>query len=252
MKKFITNKHVLTILGFILFLAIWEIISLIVDQNNIIFPGVFNTFKEMFILLTKPYVYKCLGYSFYRMAIGFVIAFSLAFVLGIIASSHQIIRKLLEPSIVALKSIPTAALVFLFLVITGAKNAPIYMVILVSFPILYESVVGGITNISPSILDASTLDGGNNFKGIFKVKVPLAFPYIVVGLASSFGLAFKIEIMSEIISGDTRYGLGSAILAASKNDPSNMVPIFAYSLIAIIFILIVTYVSKLFKQNNYK
>ena len=97
MKKFITNKHVITILGFVLFLTIWEIISLIVDQNGMIFPGVFATFKEMFVILSKGYVYKCLGYSFYRMMIGFLIAFAVAFVIGIVASISSTFKKIFLP-----------------------------------------------------------------------------------------------------------------------------------------------------------
>ena len=81
------------------------------------------------------------------------------------------------------------------------------------------------------------------------VKVPLAIPYILVGIASSFALSFKIEIMAEIITGDTKNGLGSAILAAQKNDPTNLIPIFAYSLIAVIIVLIVTAIADIIKKS---
>ena len=95
------------------------------------------------------------------------------------------------------------------------------------------------------MIDASKVDGSKGISTIFRIRLPLAIPYILVGIASSFALSFKIEIMAEIITGDTSHGLGSAISAAQKNDPSNMVPIFAYSLIAIVFILIVTIVEDL-------
>ena len=179
------------------------------------------------------------------MVIGFTISFTLAMVFGLLAGHFQSLRTLFKPIVVALKSIPTAALVFLFLVISGAKYAPIYVVILISFPILYEAISSGVSNIPEEMIDASRVDGSKGLSTILRIRLPLAIPYVLVGIASSFALSFKIEIMAEIITGDTSHGLGSAISAAQKNDPSNMVPIFAYSLIAIVFILLVTVVEDL-------
>lgn len=253
MKRFISNKYVLTILGCILFIAIWLMISLIIDERTMIFPDPLTTFIEAGKLLTTSYLYKCIGWTMLRMVIGFSISFITAMIFGILAGHFKWLRTVLKPTIIALKSIPTAALVFLFLVISGARYAPIYIVILISFPILYESISSGISNVPQEMIEASRVDGATFFGIAFKVRLPLAIPYILVGLASSFALSFKIEIMAEIITGDTRNGLGSAISAAQKNDPTNMVPIFAYSLIAIVFILLITIiedvVTRIVKKN---
>ena len=240
MKKFITNKYVLTILGCLLFFLIWILISVSVGETTMIFPDPIKTFVEAGNILSTSYVYKCLGWTMLRMVIGFAVSFILAMVFGVLAGHFKHLKTLFNPIIIALKSIPTAALVFLFLVISGARYAPIYVVILISFPILYEAISAGISNIPDQIIDACKVDGSRFLSTALKIRLPLSMPYIFVGIASSFALSFKIEIMAEIITGDTRFGLGSAISMAQKNDPSNMVPIFAYSLIAIVFILIVT------------
>ena len=242
-KKFILNKYVLTLLGCLLFFLIWIIISASVNETTLIFPDPISTFKEAGNILSRQYVYNCLLWTMIRMIIGFGASFILAMIFGLLAGHFAHLKTLFNPIIVALKSIPTAALVFLFLVILGAKYAPIFVVILISFPILYESISAGIANVPQEVLDAATVDGGKNIGTLFKIRLPLSIPYILVGVASSFALSFKIEIMAEIITGDTSYGLGSAISFAQKNDPSNMVPIFAYSLITIVFILIVTIIE---------
>ncbi len=214
-----------------------------------IFPNPIDTFKEMVNILSKKYIYKCIGSSIFRMVIGFLISIIFAIIFGLLAGNSEKIKTILIPLLATLKSIPTASLVFLFLVLVGSKNAPILLVILISFPILYESVVGGIENIDKNVIDATKVDGGNFIRRVLAVQLPLSFSYILVGISSSFGLAFKIEIMAEILTGDTRSGLGSAILATQKNDPTNMIPIFAYSLIAIIFILIISLVSNLLRKR---
>lgn len=214
-----------------------------------VFPNPIDTFKEMLNILSRKYIYKCLGSSILRMLIGFLISIVFALIFGLLAGNSERIKTILIPLMTTLKSIPTASLVFLFLVLVGAKNAPILLVILISFPILYEAVVGGIENIDKDVIDATKVDGGSFIRRVLTVQLPLSLSYILVGISSSFGLSFKIEIMAEILTGDTRSGLGSAILAAQKNDPTNMIPIFAYSLIAIIFILIISFVSGLLKKR---
>ena len=79
------------------------------------------------------------------------------------------------------------------------------------------------------------------------IKIPLALPYILISLSSSFALSFKIEIMAEVITGTTFPGLGSAIATSRKIDPANLSPVFAYSLIAILIALILTFIAKRMK-----
>lgn len=251
MKKFISSKYFLYIIGTIIFFAIWEIVSLIVHEPIMVFPNPIRTFKNAFELLGTEYLYKCLGYTLLRTIIGFLIAFLIALILGTFAGNYPKLQSIFKPTITALKAIPTAAMVFLFLVLVQAKNTPVLIVTLISFPILYEAVLGGISNIDNSVTSALKVDAGENkLESIFKVKLPMAMPYILVGIASSFALSFKIEIMAEIIAGSTKPGLGSAIKASITNDPSNMVPIFAYSLIAIIFILLVDLLATILRRKT--
>ena len=249
MKKFITNKYILYLIGIIFFTFVWWLLSIVIGEQTLVFPGPIITLKEVFKVLHTKYIYKCLSITFIRMLIGYGISLILAIILGTIAGNNKYIKEILKPSIVVLKAIPTAAILFLFLVLLGAKHAPIIIVSLISFPILYESVVGGYENIEKNIIDAMKIDGENNIKNILKVKLPLSIPYILVGIASSFGLAFKIEIMAEVLTGDTNSGVGAAILAAQRNDPSNMVPIFAYSFIAVTLVLLIDLLMNLIKNK---
>lgn len=76
----------------------------------------------------------------------------------------------------------------------------------------------------------------------------MAVPYIIVSMISSFALSFKIEIMAEVITGYTRNGLGSVIHFTQVDDPSNMAGIFAYALLAIILMLLVSLLEEIIKQ----
>lgn len=252
MKRFFTNRYTLYGLGIIFVIVIWTITSLIIANPVKIFPDPIRTIQQVGISLSSSYVYKCLGMTFLRMIIGFAIAFILALIIGTIAGDNQKLQDFLKPLIVTLKSIPTAAVVFIILVLIGVNGTPIIMVSLISFPILYESIIGGFNNIDETIQDSLKVDGSKGLKRIINVKLPLSISYILVGIASSFALSFKISIMSEIIAGGDGYGLGNAIKAARVDDPSNMVPIFAYSFIAVFVILLIDLICFIIKSKYKK
>lgn len=237
MRKFISNKYILFILGFLFVILLWFMLSLCFDHNTIIFPSPIDTFKSVGIYLTKAKTYLDIGASLLKMTIGFCFSFILAFILGTIVADNPHLYNFFTPLISTFKTIPTASLVFLFIVLSGARYAPVYVVILICFPILYESIVGGYKSINPQILFATRVDGVGYLRTLFKVKIPLSMPHIIVGISSSFALSFKIEIMAEIISGDTHNGLGVAIKTAQTQNVVDMTPIFALSFIAIILML---------------
>ena len=249
MKESILNKIIFKVLGILLFVIIWQVLSVTIGEQTFIFPGPFVTTKEAIKLLSESYIYKCLYQTIIRMIGGFAIAFGLAFILGVLAGNNRKIELLFEPSMTILRSVPTATLVYLFLVLAGARLTPMLIVVLVAFPILYESIVAGIKSTPTDLIEAATLESPSKLSIIFRIKLPLAIPYIIVGIVTSFALSLKIEIMAEVITGYTRLGLGSAILAVQRNDPTNMVPVFAYSLVAIVLMLIFDVISNLVKAK---
>lgn len=249
MRKLISNKYILFGLGILFVIALWFLISLCFDTNNGIFPSPIDTFKEFGILLTKSYSYQCLGYTFLRMLIGFSISFIAALIVGTFAGNHSWLYEFLKPLMVAIKSIPTVALVFLFIVVVAPKNAPIFVVIVICFPILYEAVAGGVKKVDQQLIYAARLDGANYIKQVLFIKLPLSLPFIIVGLVSSFSLSFKLEIMAEVLTGYTRNGLGSVIHYTQQQDPTNLTGVFAYSLFAIVFMLLISLLETFVKQR---
>lgn len=248
MKKFFINKYFLTVLGIGLFFVLWYLIYVIAGQKQAIFPSPLETFKQMWVYLGEGYTYKSIWGSFKRMLIGFSVASIIAIIIGMFVGNFTKLKYVFNPTVIALKAIPTAALTFLFLVLAGLKNAPIFIVVLIVGPIVYEATVAGYSNIDDYVLKAARVDGASWISTNVRVKFPLALPTISLGMISSFALAFKIEIMAEVISGSSSYGLGRAIRVAYVNSDNGMVPTFAFALIAIIFMLLVTLLLDILKK----
>lgn len=250
MKKSTLSNIILYGIGILLFLLIWEIVSITIGQNSYLLPGPIQTLKYSFKLLQSEYTYQCIMMSLIRMIEGFFISFVLAFVVGVVAGNVETIKRILQPTMVVLRTIPTACLIYLFIVLAGFKDAPIYLVTLVSFPILYEGVTVGIASLSSDLKDALKISQANFIEENLRVRIPLAKSYILTSIISSFSLSFKIEIMAEVITGGSNPGLGNVIQGVRAYNPTNLLPVFSYSLIAIVLMLFIDFVIGLIKLDN--
>lgn len=249
MKKYILNKYTMFTLGIVFFGLIWWLLSIILDKNSMIIPSPFSTIKETGNVLSEGYTYVCVLYSLGRMILGFLIALILAFIFSIIVYDNEHIYNFLSPSMTILKVIPTAAVVFMFIVISGSSFAPVIVVSLISFPILYEAFASGLRNTDKNVLNACQMDGATKVASLFKIRLPLAIPYMIIGMITSFSLSFKVEIMAEVITGSTKDGIGCLIKGAQINNPADMTQVFAYSLIVIVLMLIVSLVSLILRKR---
>lgn len=247
MKKFFTNKTVLFLLGIVALILGWFLVSKMVDKNGVIFPGPFETILMVVDLLKKSSTYNAILFTFSRLILGFVLSLFIAFILGTIVNDNEKLYSFFQPIVTFFKSVPTGTIVFLFITLSGISGAPVLVVITVTFPILYEAIVGAYKNTDKAIIESTRVDGSSKLKTLLTIQLPIGLPTILVGLTSSFSLAFKVEIMSEILTGFTNGGLGSLIKGAQILNPVDLTMMFAYSFIAIVFILLITYLSNLVK-----
>ena len=249
MKKYITNRYFLTFLGVILFFLLWYLIFILAGKSIYVFPDPFTTIKRSFELFGDAYLYKCIWGSLYRMLIGFGVASIVAIFIGMIVGNHLKLKHVFNPTMIALRSIPTAAIVFLLLHLAGFDNAAPYVVGVIVFPMVYEATVSGYQHIDKQVLMAMKLDNNTRLQKNFKVKLPLSMPYIAVGLTTSFALSFKIEIMAETLTSTSQsYGLGRAIAVEFANQTDGLISTFAYAFIAILIMLIVSLLVFILKR----
>lgn len=225
------RKSILSILGIGLVFAIWWLLSL--RYHNLAIPSPGETFKQVYVLLGQKQTYVDIFSSLIRLFIAFSISFLIGSLLGILAGIYSWVYRFLRPLIITLRTLPTAAVILVFVTVMSSKEAPYYIVFLVVFPLVYEAMANGLKNIPNELMLSLKLEGKNSLRSIFKIRIPLAAPYILLGILQSLGLGMKVEIMSEILSGNMNLnGLGIAIKVFLRDV--EMVNVFAYSVITIV------------------
>lgn len=250
MKKKLTKTWLtllLTLLGICFVFGLWWLISYLV--NSTLFPGPLRTFEELWFLLGKGSTYLALGGTLLRLALAFTISFIVAFVLGIVSGLFKGIKVFLNPLIIVLRTIPTAALILVMVCILIPENALLIVVFLVMFPIIYESIVTGIENIDESVMMALRIDAKPyGFNSVFRVMIPMSRPYIILGIIQSIGLGMKVSIMAEVLVGNPGIpGLG--IIIHEGYQYAYMPQVFAISILAIALIGIIDFGLRLAKKS---
>ncbi len=224
---------ILTVLGIFFVIGLWWTLSALTQTALI--PSPWAAFANLGVMLTSFSVYQDLWGSLKRLLLGFGISFVFGSLLGILSGIYKKLQYFLKPLMVTIRTLPTAAVMLIFLALFRFADAPYYIVFLVVFPIAYESMVTGIGHIDSGVSDSLRIEGERKWRSIFRVRVPLTAPYVLLGVFQSLGLGMKVEIMSEILAGDGRMdGLGIGIKVAY--DTPDYLAMYGYAILAVFLI----------------
>ncbi len=230
------QKHrilIFTILGIAGVFLLWFIIAKAI--NTSLFPGPVETFKYLFTLLGLSKTYEAVFSTILSLLISVAISLLLGLLFGVFGGVFDGFRAFFRPFITLLKTLPTAAVIFVLVVLLKPNYASVIVSTLITFPIMYEAVVSGFTSIDKDIINSTKVDGASTFTEIFKIYLPLSYRHILLGCAQIFGLGMKVTIMAEVLtSTGTEVNIGSMINYYYQF--AEMLPIFAYSLIAVLLI----------------
>lgn len=256
LKKISTIKKshkfkIYLLLGIVLLFFLWWLIAFLI--NSKLFPTPIEVFPAFFSYFSKTMTYQAIGGTFLRVLISFLISFIIGGALGILAGQFYRFEALIKPLMIVLKTLPTAAIVLVLVVLLKPMWLPIIVTTLVILPLFYEAFLNGIKNINRGIVDRLKVDGANPFNALFHIYIPMIMPYILLAVVQSLGLGLKVSIMAEIIGGSNQIvGLGRLIHASFISAES--VNVIALSLLAILIIVIIdillSFIKRRFKNES--
>ena len=242
MMNSITKKIIIYLLSIITIFLMLYIIGFTIN-NDIIFPAPSSIFIALIDLLKSLDSYVILGYTLLRLLISLGISFLIGATLGILAGRFYNIELFLKPIITILRSLPLAAIIVIIMIILGFNKSPYIICMLMLVPVIYESFLNGIKNLDKELMMVWHLESNFNILVLFKIIFPLARPFIKTAYTSSVGMGIKVLIMAEFVC-STRNSIGNALVNAANYLEYDVV--FAWSIIAIILVVIVENIPKLF------
>jgi sulfonate transport system permease protein len=142
-----------------------------------------------------------------RVAAGFLSGAAAATVLGALTGHAPRWHRLLDPTLQALRAIPSMAWAPLFLLWLGIhESSKTALIALGAFFPVYLNLASGIRGIDPKLVEVGRLFGLEGVALVRRVLLPATLPAYLTGLRSGLGLAWMFVVAAEIM-GASR-GLG--------------------------------------------
>jgi NitT/TauT family transport system permease protein len=249
MKTSITKKDWLyTVLSFALLLAIWKIISVIVN-SAIIIPSPESTIVSLFNLIKTRDFFIIILHSLERGLIGFALSFVLGLLAGFAAGFNRAFNRIFEPFLVIIRSTPVMTIILIALIWFKANNVPIFASFLMSFPIICTNVIEGIKNIDPKLLEMAKIYRIKRTRVIKEIYLPSIVPFLTAAISTSFGIGWKVVIAAEVLS-QPKYAIGSSL--QNSKIYLNINDVFAWTIVAILIGYLFERLIRLIEKKSLK
>jgi sulfonate transport system permease protein len=188
-------------------LLAWELLARlgILPSNWMPAPTVVS--KTIYQLAVAGDLLKHAGTTIARVAVGFLLGASAGTLLGGLTGYFPVARKLLDPSLQALRSVPSIAWVPLFLLWLGIQETSKIALISVGafFPV-YLNLSVAMRHVDPKLLEVGRLYRLSTFQMVRRLILPAALPEYIVGLRSGLGLAWMFVVAAELLGASSGIG----------------------------------------------
>jgi len=146
-----------------------------------------------------------------RVAAGFALGVAVATVLGAAAGYSATVRRLLDPTIQALRAIPSIAWIPLFILWLGIFEASRIALVAVGvfFPV-YLGLMGAIQSVDRKLVEVGRAFRLSDTEMVRRILLPAVLPAYVISLRSGLGLGWMFVVAAELMGASQ--GLGYLLI----------------------------------------
>lgn len=213
-KRYVRNEKIKTffvhftrIILLFLIVGLWELSA----RKNWVDPFITSSpsriVKMTITLFENGTLFTHIWTTFYETILAFTFSTAIGIAVAIILFMIKPVRRILEPYLVVLNSLPKIALGPLIIIWVGiGTKAIVTMGILICVVIATINLLNGYLQVpEEKILLLKTM-GANKFQILTKLIIPATIPNFISTMKVNLGMAWVGVIMGEYLS--SRYGLG--------------------------------------------
>jgi sulfonate transport system permease protein len=194
-----------------LLLVIWQALCTSEVFTPDVMPSPVTVATELFRLWTKGRLLGDIVITAARVALGFLLGTAVATVVGAVVGYSRCAAEFVDPTLQALKAVPSLAWVPLFIlwfgIFEGSKVALI--AVGVFFPV-YLNLLTGIRSTDRKLVEVGRVNALVRFDLVKRILVPAALPNYFTGLRAGLALGWMFVIAAELMGASK--GLGFLML----------------------------------------
>ncbi len=246
-----TVKRLLTpLLALLFWLLVWEVTARIIGIE-IILPSASGVITAFFKIVISAHFYKTVALSFLRIFIGFEIGVFSGIALSLLTNYLPFTNSVISPFMTVVRATPVASFIMVIWLMLGSAAAPTAITVLMVTPIIWQNLSNGFGAIDKDLDEvcrAFSLSASKRFRILV---APTLISYLIPGMITSAGLAWKAGIAAEIIA-YTSNSIGREIFNAKNYlESADMLAWTAVVvIISLIFEQIISRLGRRFTQKN--
>jgi sulfonate transport system permease protein len=190
---------------------LWELIVWLGYSNGRLVPPPSRVFATIAELAKNGELSRHIVATLTRVAVGFGLGVVAGTILGAVSGYWALARRLLDPTVQALRAIPSIAWVPLFILWLGIFETSKVALIAVGvfFPV-YLGVMGAILSVDRKIVEVGRTFRLSGLAMIRRILLPAVLPAYVVSLRVGLGLGWMFVVAAEFMGASE--GLGYLLI----------------------------------------
>lgn len=214
LSRWLTQSRLIGVLLIALLLGLWQYSALQMVQTPT-WPPVTLIVVTWAENLWDGTLLEHVFATFWRQALGYVIAAVLGIAFGLAMGYFRVLYNLFEPLVEVLRPIPGPAYLPVLVLFVGIGHEMKVILIMIAslFPILLNTYAG-VRSIDVVQLDTARTFGLSTLQTFRELIVPAASPHILTGMRISLAISLILAILGEMIASND--GLGYFTLLAQR------------------------------------
>ncbi|MGV7217681.1 ABC transporter permease [Bradyrhizobium sp. UFLA05-112] len=207
-------RYARPLLGLVLPLTLalgWELVVWLGYSNGRLVPPPSRVLATILDLARSGELTRHIAATLWRVGLGFVLGVVAGTLLGAIAGYWSLARRLLDPTVQALRAIPSIAWVPLFILWLGIfETSKIALIAVGVFFPVYLGVMGAILIVDRKIVEVGRIFRLSGPAMIRRILLPAVLPAYVVSLRVGLGLGWMFVVAAEFMGASE--GLGYLLI----------------------------------------
>ena len=214
--------HIARILLLVFILGLWELSADLNWADPFITSSPSRIWNQFLLLCSEGSLLNHVGITLYETILAFLLSTLIGGALAIVLYMITPLRRILEPYIIILNSLPKIALGPLIIIWVGIGTSSIVtMGILICVVITTLNLLGGYVGVSSEKVMLLKSMGANKLQLLTRLVIPATLPNFISTLKINLGMAWVGVIMGEYIS--SRAGLGYLLVYGGQTFKLDLV-----------------------------
>ncbi len=179
-------------------LLVWQLGSMAIG-SEILLVSPLRVIQTLADMVRQMIFWRSVCFSFIRVFGGFLLGTALGCLLAVLSSRFQVVRELLSPLVLTVRTVPVASFIILALIWFSSKNLSVLISFLMVLPILYTGVLTGIRERDRELLEMARVFHVRPWRKLLMIDIPEVYPYFHSACRTALGLSWKSGIAAEVI-----------------------------------------------------